>query len=146
MVEASGVGRPLPELIEVLRGVSFATLWGILGDAYHMMHINPLSGDCKVVGPAATIKYAEIDPTVEPEKRLHEIGRQPNPMYPLFEALQPGDIEVGAALGHDHAGIFGDCYATAFKARGAAALVSDASIRDSSITACHPYNTEYNDK
>jgi len=119
-------------LIEVLRGVSCAILWSILGDAHHMDHINPLFGDCKVVGPAATIKYAEIDPTMEQEKMLREIERFPNPMYPLFNSLQPGDIVVGAALGHDNAGIFGDCYATAFKAKGAAALVSDGSVRDSS--------------
>ena len=132
MGKGSGAEKPIPEILETLRGVSCATLWGILGDAYHMKHINPLFGDCKVVGPAATIKYAEIDPTIEHEKMMREIGRFPNPMYPLFDALQPGDVVVGAALGHDEAGIFGDCYATAFKARGAAALVSDASVRDSS--------------
>jgi regulator of RNase E activity RraA len=132
MGKTSGAKRPIPEIIEALRGVSCATLWGILGDAYHMRHINPLFGDCKVVGPAATIKYAEIDPMIEPGKMLHEIERHPNPMYPLFEAMRPGDVVIGAALGHDYAGIFGDCYATAFKARGAAALVSDASVRDSS--------------
>lgn len=126
------VERPSKDIIEKLRGVSCASLWNILGDAYNMKHINPLFGDCKVVGPAVTIKYSEIDPTVTAEKMMLEYERFGNPMHRLADKIQAGDVVVGAALGHVYAGIFGDCLATAFKAKGAIALVSDGSIRDSS--------------
>jgi len=126
------IGPLSAEVIEKLRGVSCATLWSLLGDAYHMWHIRPLFGDCKIVGPAVTVNYAEIGPDATPEYMSREQGRFGNPMHELGDIIKPGDVVVGAALGHTDAGIFGDCLATGFKAKGAIALVSDASVRDSS--------------
>lgn len=97
-----------------------------------MKHVNPLFGDCKIVGPAVTIKYSEIPPNAQPDRMQREIDRFGNPMHRLADKIEPGDVVVGAALGHTEAGIFGDCLATGFKAKGAAALVSDASVRDAS--------------
>ena len=127
-----GYEKPMGEIIETLKGVSCATLWGILGDAYTMEHMNPLYGDCKVVGPAATMKYGEITPDMTPEDVDREIERIGNPIHRLFDAIKPGDVVIGAALGHERSGVYGDCYATAFKAKGAAAIVTDGSVRDSS--------------
>lgn len=132
MNKGSGVERPRSEIIEKLRGASCATLWGILGDSYHMKHIKPLFGDCKIVGPAVTIRYSEISSVETPDQVMRERERFGNPIHRLADAIQPGDVIVGAALGHVEAGIFGDCLATAFKAKGAVALVSDGSVRDSS--------------
>jgi len=118
------------EVLEKLRGASCATLWSLLGDIYHMENIKPLTGDSKIVGPAVTVKYAEINPEATPEQRTREIKRFGFPMHDAWDLVKPGDVVVGAALGYVNAGIFGDCLATGFKARGATALVSDASVRD----------------
>ena len=117
--------KPMSEIIETLKGVSCATLWGILGDAYTMEHMNPLYGDCKVVGPAATMKYGEITADMTPEDVDREIPRIGNPIHRLFDSMNPGDIVIGAALGHERSGVYGDCYATAFKAKGAVAIVTE---------------------
>jgi len=132
MDNAFGSEYTSPETIEKLKIASCATIWSILGDSYHMKHLKPLFGDCKIVGPAATIRYTEIGSSESPDQFEQEYERFGNPIHRLFNAIQPGDIIVGAALGHVHAGIFGDCLATAFKARGAIGLISDGSVRDSS--------------
>lgn len=127
-----GSKRVSQETIERLRGASCATLWSILGYAYHMRNIKPLFGDCKIVGPALTIKYSEIRSDATQDQMEREYERFGNPMHRLAETIKPGDVIVGAALGHVDAGIFGDCLAAGFKAKGAVALVSDGSVRDSS--------------
>lgn len=132
MKKGSRIERPNSEIIEKLREASCATLWSILGDAYYMKHINPLFGDCKIVGPAVTIKYAEINSSFTPDQLRREQERFGYQHQKLSKVIKPGDVVVGAALGHGDAGIFGDCLATAYKVMGVIALISDGSVRDSS--------------
>jgi regulator of RNase E activity RraA len=130
MGRRSEKGPPSAEVLEKLRGASCATLWSFLGDVYHMEHVKPLMGDVKIVGPAVTVAYAEVHPRATPEQRARERNRFGVPMHDAWDVVKPGDVIVGAGLGNINAGIFGDCLATGFTAKGAIALVSDASVRD----------------
>lgn len=138
------VKRPSKEIIEKLKEVSSATAWSTInafaerrGDEFFMEHLRPLSNTMRCVGPALTIRYRPFDPK--------EKGRLDSPGDPIlaqqrkdyhatlntaWQALQPGDVIVAEGYGFKDVGQFGDCLASCFQAKGAAGLVTDATVRD----------------
>lgn len=138
------VKRPPKEVVERLKEVSCASAWGVMGrltdrraDEFFMEHVRPLSPAFKCAGPAMTIRYRPFDPR---EKGYLEARGDPvmaqqwrdyhATVNRAWAALQPGDVIVAEGYGFKDVGQFGDCLATAFKARGAAGIVTDATIRD----------------
>lgn len=144
----SGFKRPSPEVIEKLKEVSAATAWAMLnrftkggGDGYFMEHVHPLQSMHRCVGPALTISYRPFDarqqqsaasdffsfddPVLEQQFRNYHAT-----LNRAWVSLKPGDVIVAEGHGFSDVGQFGDCLLTCFKAKGAAGLVTDATVRD----------------
>lgn len=133
MMKDPAFPRPTKDIIEVLKRASTATLTTIL----RRMNINkvwmplkPFTPRMKAVGPALTIRCVpgreDLDPMV------HDTGTQ-FPRHPedAIEAVQPGDIVVVDGRGVIVEGLFGDLLTQRIKVKGAAGLVSDMAVRDS---------------
>jgi len=104
-----------------------SVLSDVLDDAGHRHQvmrpgIRPLYAGAKVVGRAATmlaIEVSELPP--EPYKLLME----------LLDALQPGEVVVGAVQGESRAALWGELLSTHTRARGGRGVVLDGMSRDS---------------
>jgi regulator of RNase E activity RraA len=135
--------RPPKETITKLKEVSCATAWSILnlladnkGDDFFMEHLRPLSNSMSCVGPALTIRYRPYDPT----KRKR--GDTSDPTFTqqrrdyhatlnvAWHSIKEGDIIVAEGYGYNDVGQFGDCLASCFQTKGAAGIITDASVRD----------------
>jgi len=135
------VERPSKELIEKFKELSTSTVWSMIGrvlhdrrlnDMYYMENMKPLSQDLKLVGPALTIKFFPIEYQDVILDKL-DMGYR-DMTQRIWEAIQPGDVLVAAALGHKmgpkNVGIWGDVVNTSYAARGAAGLICDGCVRD----------------
>jgi regulator of RNase E activity RraA len=95
------------------------------------MPLKPFITGMKAVGPALTIRCVPGREDFEP--MVHEVGTQ-FPRHPdnAIEAVQLGDMVVMAGRGSMVGAIFGDLLTQRIKVKGAAGLVSDMAVRDSS--------------
>lgn len=125
--------RPGAEVIEVLSRASSASITTILrrkGINNVWIPVKPLVHGMKTVGPAVTVR------SVPGREDIAPLAYQPGTRFPghpddAIEAIQPGDVLVHDGLGFTHQGLFGDLLTLRLKTKGAAGLVSDMAVRDS---------------
>ena len=122
-----------PETLELLRGVSTATLTTQLfkrGFRNVFMQgvrpLGPLSGN--LVGPAFTLR------NIPAREDLDQIGGLADPEHPQRKAIETtpaGHVLVIDCRGDARVACGGDILMTRLKVRGAAGMVSDGGVRDS---------------
>jgi regulator of RNase E activity RraA len=134
LLKESTFPRPSTNTIEVLTRASTATLTTIL----KRMNINkvwmplkPFQPGMKAVGPALTIRCVPGREDLEPFVHTADT-RFPRHPDDAIEAVQPGDVVVMDGRGSTIGAIFGDLLTQRIKVKGAAGLVSDMAVRDSS--------------
>ena len=118
------------DTLALLRAASTATLTTVLkehGLRNTFMHgVAPLRPDCRVAGPAFTLRYipAREDLDDRPVDNLTDAQRV------AIERVQPGAVFVIDARGDTRAGTLGSILATRLQRRGAAGIVTDGAYRD----------------
>lgn len=131
MDQLPAAGRVAPEILEVLRGVSTATLSSQLNrrgyQQLFMQDVRPLRPDLRLAGQAVTLRYI---PAREDLERSQEFNNLTNKQRIAVESVGPGDVLVIDARGDTRAGSLGNILATRIKARGAAGIVTDGAFRD----------------
>ena len=124
--------QPLaPKIVEVLSGVSTATLTTVLLKKglrnVWMRGTKPLRpGQPRVVGRAFTLRFV---PARE-DLATPESWSSPVSTRAAIEAMPGGCVAVVDAMGCTDAGIFGDILCARMAKRGVAALVTDGVVRD----------------
>lgn len=120
-----------PAAIEILKGVSTATLTTVLLKKglrnVWMRGTKPLKPDQeRVVGPAFTLRFVPArEDLATPESWASPISTRA-----AIEDMPEGCIAVVDAMGVQDAGIFGDILCARMMRRKVAALVSDGVVRD----------------
>lgn len=120
-----------PAAIEILKGVSTATLTTVLLKKglrnVWMRGTKPLKpGQERVVGPAFTLRFVPArEDLATPESWASPISTRA-----AIEDMPEGCIAVVDAMGVQDAGIFGDILCARMMKRNVAALVSDGVVRD----------------
>lgn len=126
----AGEGRLLADL----RKVSTATLASQLVKRgfpnVTMDRLQSTRPDLRICGRARTVRYLPARPDLFARR-----GGGMNAQKRSIEAVQPGEILVIDARGDPDAGTIGDILALRAQQRGAAGVVSDGAIRDSSAIA-----------
>ena len=121
------------DTLALLRAASTATLTTVLrehGLRNTFMHgVAPLRPDCRVAGPAFTLRYipAREDLDDRPVDNLTDAQRV------AIEQVQSGAVFVIDARGDTRAGTLGSILATRLQRRGAAGIVTDGAYRDSPV-------------
>ena len=124
------------ELLEKYAAVSNATVLGILlkrGYEKTYMHgVKSLAPGRRLVGRAVTLRYLPSRPDLA--KRVatgaHGEGFNETPRWQALEALGPGDVFVGDAMGLSTVSTGGDVVFSRILTKGAAGLVTDGGVRD----------------
>lgn len=120
-----------PAAIEILKGVSTATLTTVLLKKglrnVWMRGTKPLKPDQeRVVGPAFTLRFVPArEDLATPESWASPISTRA-----AIEDMPEGCVAVVDAMGVQDAGIFGDILCARMMRRKVAALVSDGVVRD----------------
>jgi regulator of RNase E activity RraA len=120
-----------PAVIEILKGVSTATLTTVLLKKglrnVWMRGTKPVRpGQERVVGPAFTLRFVPArEDLATPESWASPISTRA-----AIEDMPEGCIAVVDAMGVQDAGIFGDILCARMMKRKVAALVSDGVVRD----------------
>ncbi|MBM3957297.1 MAG: hypothetical protein FJ313_04515, partial [Gemmatimonadetes bacterium] len=140
--------RPSADVIEKLKEVTAATTWAMLnrftggrGDEYFMEHVRPLDPLHRCAGSALTISYRPFDATGQRSAAsdffsfddpvlAQQFRNYHATLNRAWSCLRDGDVLVAEGHGFSDVGQFGDCLLTCFKAKGAAGLVTDATVRD----------------
>ncbi len=124
--------QPLdPKVVEVLAGISTATLTTVLLKKglrnVWMRGTKPLRpGQPRVVGRAFTLRFVPArEDLATPESWSSPISTRA-----AIEAMPEGCVSVVDAMGVTDAGIFGDILCARMAKRGVAALVTDGVVRD----------------
>jgi regulator of RNase E activity RraA len=124
------------ELLEKYRTVSNATVLGqLLRRGYakvYMERVRSLAPGRRLVGRAVTLRYLPSRPDLA--KRIatgkHGEGFNETPRWQALEALGPGDVFVGDAMGLSTVSTGGDVVFSRILTKGAAGLVTDGGVRD----------------
>ncbi len=121
-----------PKTVEILKGVSTATLTTVLLKkglrSVWMRGTKPIRpGQPRVVGEAFTLRFVPArEDLATPASWASPISTRA-----AIEAMPEGCIAVADAMGVLDAGIFGDILCARMAKRGVAALVTDGVMRDS---------------
>lgn len=120
--------------VERLLGVGTAGLSGALRKrGYHEVFVDgvrPLAEGMSFAGRARTLRLVPFRPDLFTER-----GGGFNPQKQIFDGILPGQVLVIEARGLPETGTFGDILALRAHARGAAAIVTDGSVRDAAVVA-----------
>jgi len=124
------------ELIERLKNVSNATVLGQLlrrgYDKVYMEGVHSLAKGRRMVGRAVTLRYLPSRPDLGERVATGEQGEGWNetPRWRALEALKPGDVFVGDAMGLSGVSTGGDVVFSRILTQKAAGLVTDGGVRD----------------
>lgn len=124
------------ELLEKYRSVSNATVLGKLlqrgYDKTYMNGVRSLAPGRRLVGRAVTLRYLPSRPDLA--KRVatgaHGEGFNETPRWQALEAMGPGDVFVGDAMGLSTVSTGGDVVFSRIVTLNAAGLVTDGGVRD----------------
>ena len=130
-----------PEVMEWLRRASTATITTQLFQRglrnLFLNGIAPMNpGHCRFVGEAVTLRNI---PMREDLDRLEGFRDPEHPQRKAIETVGPGQVLVMDCRGDLRGASGGNILITRLRVRGAAALVSDGSIRDSPEVAQQPF-------
>ncbi len=134
MVEPST--RVPDSLLEQYQSVSNATVLGKLlqrgYDKTYMNGVRSLAPGRRLVGRAVTLRYLPSRPDLA--KRVatgaHGEGFNETPRWQALEAMGPGDVFVGDAMGLSTVSTGGDVVFSRIVTQAAAGLVTDGGVRD----------------
>ena len=124
------------ELLTKYRDVSNATVLGMLlrlgYDRVYMQGVRSLAPGRRLVGRAVTLRYLPSRPDLAERVATgkHGDGFNETPRWRALEALGPGDVFVGDAMGLGHVSTGGDVVFSRILTKGAAGLVTDGGVRD----------------
>ncbi len=128
--------RVSDELLAKLHDVSNATILGLLlrrgYDKVYMNGVRSLAPGRRLVGRAVTLRYLPSRPDLASRIATGEHGEGFNetPRWQSLEAMGPGDVWVGDAMGLDGVSTGGDVVFSRIVTRGGAGLVTDGAVRD----------------
>lgn len=134
MVEPSA--KVSNELLAKYESVSNATVLGQLlrlgYDKTYMNGVHSLAPGRRLVGRAVTLRYLPSRPDLAQRVATgaHGEGFNETPRWQALEALGPGDVFVGDAMGLSGVSTGGDVVFSRILTKGAAGLVTDGGVRD----------------
>ena len=128
--------RVSDELLARLQPVSNATILGLLlkrgYDKVYMEGVRSLAPGRRLVGRAVTLQYLPSRPDLAARVATgaHGEGFNETPRWEALEAMGPGDVFVGDAMGLGNVSTGGDVVFSRVLTRGAAGVVTDGAVRD----------------
>jgi regulator of RNase E activity RraA/2-keto-4-pentenoate hydratase/2-oxohepta-3-ene-1,7-dioic acid hydratase in catechol pathway len=121
------------EILAALGEVSTATLAAVARkrglNGLTLDGLRSTRPECKMAGYARTVRYLPL------REDLSAAQGPMNPQKRAIEAVRPGEVLVIEARGDPTAGTIGDILALRAQVRGAAGIVTDGAIRDSTALA-----------
>lgn len=123
-------------LLEQYRSVSNATVLGRLlhrgYDKTYMNGVRSLALGRRLVGRAVTLRYLPSRPDLAQRVATgaHGEGFNETPRWQALEAMGPGDVFVGDAMGLSTVSTGGDVVFSRIVTKDAAGLVTDGGVRD----------------
>lgn len=110
------IDRPDPEVVEGFAAFDTPAISDKMNRLYTMStHINPLTGDLRILGPACTVK-------VYPGDNLM--------VHKSLDLARPGDVIVVDTSSSTMTAVLGDLISTKARHRGVAGFVVDGLVRD----------------
>jgi regulator of RNase E activity RraA len=128
--------RVSDELLERLQPVSNATVLGLLlkrgYDKVYMEGVRSLAPGRRLVGRAVTLRYLPSRPDLAERVATgaHGEGFNETPRWEALEAMGPGDVFVGDAMGLGNVSTGGDVVFSRVLSKGAAGVVTDGAVGD----------------
>ena len=128
--------RVSDELLARLQPVSNATILGLLlkrgYDKVYMEGVRSLAPGRRLVGRAVTLQYLPSRPDLAERVATgaHGEGFNETPRWEALEAMGPGDVFVGGAMGLANVSTGGDVVFSRVLTKGAAGVVTDGAVRD----------------
>lgn len=119
------IGHPSPGHIDESAVVELANIpVAIIGDELNRMQIMHAA-----IRPLGVARFAGLALTVE------SMPGDNGPLHYALAQLEPGQVIVADARGHIDTAVWGEIMHTCAQARGAAAIIIDGAMRDSSVIA-----------
>ena len=124
------------DLLARLQPVSNATILGLLlkrgYDKVYMEGVRSLAPGRRLVGRAVTLQYLPSRPDLAERVATgaHGDGFNETPRWAALEAMGPGDVFVGDAMGLGNVSTGGDVVFSRVLTKGAAGVVTDGAVRD----------------